>query len=371
VGFESKAIMPGPAMEIDLPDILRVDYSCLESAEWWRSLGIDGLVLYSWGDPRYNRIARAIRTAGIRLVVNMDTVGLLSPVLGIGRFYRCMDLTHPLQGWRKWLKRGKQLLMPVRDYFCIKHLECADVIGALTPFASSNLKNYLRFYRKGALADRVQLVPHAVTTNMGYEGETKEKRIVVIGRWAPEDRWKKHPEFVVPALARALCERPDYSAVVVGAEAKGLEVEFADLVAKTRGSLSFVEFIPNDEIAILLRSSSISFCASRNESFHIATAEALCCGCSVVSHDSDSVASMRYFVDEGRSGALAESYTIEGLAEVLLEECGQWDAGGRDPRAISRKWTELLHADRVAGKIVELAARPGRPSARETGRQAH
>lgn len=75
-GVESRAIMPTPAQEGDDPDLIRTEYANLKDAAWWKSLGIDGVILYAWGVGKYLPIARAIHDAGIFLVVYMDSSGL-------------------------------------------------------------------------------------------------------------------------------------------------------------------------------------------------------------------------------------------------------------------------------------------------------
>lgn len=79
IGVESRAIMPTPAQEGDEPDLIRTEYANLEDPAWWKSLGIDGVILYAWGVGKYLPIARAIHDAGIFLVVYMDSSGLFFP----------------------------------------------------------------------------------------------------------------------------------------------------------------------------------------------------------------------------------------------------------------------------------------------------
>ena len=50
IGVESRAIMPTPAQEGDDPDLIRTEYANLKDAAWWKSLGIDGVILYAWGN---------------------------------------------------------------------------------------------------------------------------------------------------------------------------------------------------------------------------------------------------------------------------------------------------------------------------------
>ncbi|MBR5774692.1 MAG: hypothetical protein IKY42_00320, partial [Bacteroidaceae bacterium] len=76
MGIESKCIMPLPYHDSDQREgIIRTEYKNLKSVSWWKSLGIDAVVLYSWGAPKYTLIARAIHKAGIKLVLHLDTSG--------------------------------------------------------------------------------------------------------------------------------------------------------------------------------------------------------------------------------------------------------------------------------------------------------
>lgn len=74
LGAESRVVLPLPHYEDDLEDapLLRVEMRQLRSAAWWRAQRLDGVILYSWGDPRYTGVARAIHHAGIRLVIHYD-----------------------------------------------------------------------------------------------------------------------------------------------------------------------------------------------------------------------------------------------------------------------------------------------------------
>ena len=82
LGMASMAVMPGPRQPEDQADLIRTDYANLESADWWRSLNLDGVVLYAWGQPRFRKVAAAIRAADVTLVLNQDNGGLVSPLAG-------------------------------------------------------------------------------------------------------------------------------------------------------------------------------------------------------------------------------------------------------------------------------------------------
>ncbi|RYD37624.1 MAG: hypothetical protein EOP87_03200, partial [Verrucomicrobiaceae bacterium] len=81
-GCDSRAVMPGPRQADDDADLIRTEYENLESAGWWKSQQLEGVVLYAWGSPRYRKVAKAIHDAGIFLVLNQDNGGLISPLAG-------------------------------------------------------------------------------------------------------------------------------------------------------------------------------------------------------------------------------------------------------------------------------------------------
>ena len=102
-----------------------------------------------------------------------------------------------------------------------------------------------------------------------------------------------------------------------------------------------------------MKESLIFYSPSAFESFGIAAAESLCCGCSVVAAKSVSMVSFEWFVSEG-SGRLASGDSPEHHVDSLLDELTAWDSGTRDPESISDIWCSRLHADKVAEQVVRL-----------------
>jgi glycosyltransferase involved in cell wall biosynthesis len=129
------------------------------------------------------------------------------------------------------------------------------------------------------------------------------------------------------------------------------------LVVAQRDRVRLRGRVDRGEIAGILRDSEVFYSPSAFESFGIAGAEALCAGCSVVAGRSVSMASFEWFVGEN-SGVLADVDDAMGHFRTLERELGSWEQGRRDPRAIADIWTLRLHADRVAARVLELAARP-------------
>src|SRR5262245_47852918 len=86
IGVDSKFIALGkPEVKKDLPLIL-AELDQWRQADWWKQWAADGVMLNSWGAPRYEPVARAIKESGARLVIRLDTDGFKSPRTHFYRF---------------------------------------------------------------------------------------------------------------------------------------------------------------------------------------------------------------------------------------------------------------------------------------------
>ena len=169
IGVESMAVMPGERKPEDEADLIRTDYANLESAEWWRAHKLDGVVLYAWGAPRYRRVAKAIREAGIFLILNQDNGGLVSPLAGL-RDWIVEQWIHAGQGrgsgaWLRFIKlalRGLSAGLFLTDPLRATHLRQGNVIACVSPKAADYYRKLCRIYGGQDLADRIRVITHAV-----------------------------------------------------------------------------------------------------------------------------------------------------------------------------------------------------------------
>ena len=113
IGVESHAVMPGARQPGDEANLIRTELANLESSEWWASLEIDGVVLYAWGRPKFHKVASAVHAAGIPLILNLDSGGFLSPLVGA----RDWLVAQWIFGGRG---RGNRILVPFRKTFVIQ-----------------------------------------------------------------------------------------------------------------------------------------------------------------------------------------------------------------------------------------------------------
>lgn len=356
IGVESRAVMPGVRREGDLKELIRTEYANLESGEWWRAHGLDGVVLYAWGSPRFRRVAKAIREAGVRLVLNQDSGGLVSPRCGLREWLQEQRILSGA-GRVPW-GRARQVAMVVRglslgvlvtDPLRSRHLREGDRITAVSPVAAERYRRLGSSYLGGEPSERVMFLPHPVEASCRYEGEVKRNRVVVVGRWT--DPLQKRPEWLMRVVERLL----DTSAAefdIIGECGTGMRRWHGKLGEANQWRVVLHGRMSRTELTVRMKSARVSYCPSAFESFHIASAEALCCGATVVAGRSPSMASFEWFTGEG-DGVLAEE-CVEAHAAAVEKELSAWEAGGREPAEISSRWSARLHAPQVARGVLDL-----------------
>lgn len=359
LGVESRAVMPLPARPDDLPSLIRTEFRNLESAAWWRGQQLDGVVLYAWGRPQFHGIAAAIREAGAFLVLNQDSSGAISPLGGLGAWLEDQWVHAAERGggagrvlrFAARAAYGMTAGIPLRDLPRAGHLRHGNVIGAVSPLAADRYRRHCRIVGGRGLAARVRLVPHPVAPHFCWNGRPKGPAVVAVGRW--HARAQKRPDLLCAAIDRLAGQLAAARFDVVGEPTPEMRAWHDALPAAVRAKACLLGRLPNHELAAVYQNARVLLCPSSFESFHIASAEALCCGCSVAGVRLSTVPSLQWFAAE--DGSLAPHPTAAALAEAAATEWRRWDAGERDPQAISRRWCARLHAPNVARQVIGLA----------------
>jgi glycosyltransferase involved in cell wall biosynthesis len=160
---------------------------------------------------------------------------------------------------------------------------------------------------------------------------------------------------LVKALNRVLACRLDYSASIIGPGEDVAMRLVGRLPESIRSRVRVIGRMANRALLSYYQSAQIICVSSRNESFHIAAAEALCCGCSVAGPAA--LPSMHYFAGAS-SGSLAIRRTEGDLADAILAEIEAWKNGARDPGRISAYWRAQLLAARHVDTLLQFGAAP-------------
>ncbi|MGD7653434.1 MAG: glycosyltransferase family 4 protein [Verrucomicrobiales bacterium] len=364
LGIESRAVMPGDPTPDDESDLIRTPYPNLESPEWWKSHDLDGVVLYAWGSPGFRRVAAAIHHAGIRLVLNQDNGGLVSPLAG---FLPWLEEQWILSGSGRGVPallrfagltlRGLGPGLLRTDPLRRAHLRHGDVIACVSPKAAACYRRLCRFYGGRGMAERVKVIPHSVEPLFRFQNGGKSKRIVCVGRW--DDFVQKRPDRLATVLGGLLEEDPSVTISIVGKPSLPLRDWHQALPAPVKQRCELHGPLDRKSLAALLHDSWVFYSPSAYESFGIAAAEALCSGCSVVAGRSVSMASFEWFVSED-SGTLADGPSTQSHLAALRSELRAWENKQRQPEQIAAVWGARLHAREVAAAVLaEFDASPG------------
>lgn len=360
-GFGSIVIMPGQTRPCDAPDLLRCKPSQLCDSTWWKSRNLDLVVLYAWGDPKFLGVAKAIRDAGIILIQSLDTAGLPSPYADITTWLHSSwsSISIPQsfgQRLRVLVRIVRDLIPAIFESKRITMIQESDFVASVSPAAMNSVAAYAAALGHEELKQKLILVPHPVSPLMQYRGVVKERRVIVVGRWMKGDDAQKDPYLTMKVLRVFLQAHPDWRADVIGRGSERLKTFIADWDEDESKRIFLHDFLAHEQLIQCYSRSRILLCASRFESFHIASAEAVCCGCSVVVGKHPLLASTSWFTSRF-SGTLAANRNPTALAKALRDEAFEWDAGNRCPDAISASWTKSLHASNIAQLLVEQASK--------------
>lgn len=357
-GLESRPVMPGPPMPDDDPRLIRTHYHNLCDSAWWRAQAADAVVFFSWAMPAYTPIAKAIKASGTKLLVFLDAAGYWSPRsegldwarAQLRGLIRKRGLT--LGTLRFGASFFRSLFPALFDQPRLEHMSIADLLTVTSPMVLERTKHYAAVYGYGSLSEKIHFLPLPVSPYMRYGDQEKRKRVISVGRWLPQDWPEKGPQLLLGALDSFLSRRPDYEALVVGRGASQLrEAGFYPRSLEDK-NFTIIDYLPNNELVPLLDNTRISMCSSFHESFHIASFEAACCGCSVVALRSPDLPALQFLADT--NGTLARKETPEAFSDALVKEACNWDEGLRRPALTSQQWQAETHADKVAARAIEL-----------------
>lgn len=256
--------MPTPVQEGDDPDLIRTEYANLEDAAWWKSLGIDGLVLYAWGTGKYLPIARAIHDAGIFLVVYMDSSGLFFPWqywLPIAEKRVDQGRLRPRknQGHAFFLLRLlKQHTWNLASRGRRKHLDQGDMVAFPMPAAVKSIQDREWLYGK-SIVRKLALIPNPISSTCRYAGE-KRNIIMAVGRW--DDLLYKRPFLLMATLEQALPRAPHWEAEIYGNIPPLLREWHGNLPEDLRARIRLAGYLPNAEL-------QKKYSQARNQPLHL------------------------------------------------------------------------------------------------------
>ncbi len=355
IGIDSRAVMPLPVQEGDEPDLIRTEYNNLKSSEWWKAQQIDGVLLYAWTKTCYTPIAKAIHESGAKLILYFDTGSCIYPWQnwrwGTYLTFRKWKFSHPrlyiILGCLDVLRAN--FLTPLNYIRRRQHIEYGDLIGIPFPAAIEVYKK-IPILMSHKSKSRIQLTPAPIASHFVYDASVgKENRVIAVGRW--DDEEPKRPRYMMSALKQFTQRVSDVQVDIFGKIPEFMSLWHRQLPEKIRGRITLHGVIPNPKLQEYYQKAKICLCPSIHESTHLVSAEAICCGCSVVVAPCPSLSCIHWYTS-ARSGTIANADTSECFANAIENEYVFWERGERNPFEISAFWTQQLHAVNTLRRIL-------------------
>jgi len=356
IGIDSRSVSLAPAREGDLDELIRATREEMADPSWWRKQNADAVVLFSLADPQFLDIAKAIVASGAKLLQIADHHAIYSPLTDWPAHCAAAWHHHWYEpGWKKLLRTAAKLpishtlgLLTV-DLPVARMVVAGDIFGAATPAAVERFRRLVRITHGKQAAQKVRLIPFPVGSHFIYDGTVpKEDLVVSVGRWHHP---QKRAPLLIATIERILNARPTTRFMIFGTITPSMLEWHGSLPNKQSDRVKFCGKVPNVELARSYQKAQIMLISSAYEGCHIASAEAMCCGCSIAGCDSPFLGALRWHAEIG-SGSLAHKATARSLSEATCRELDAWTKGTRDPSRISQTAVSCFHTEQVARTIL-------------------
>ena len=353
LGMDSRLVMFGDLREHEHLPLITCAPAQMQDPAWWKQWRLDGVILISWGSPRYEPIARAIKESGCKLVVRLDTDGMKSPRIHFGRYlkgsyYHSRQERKAFHALYAIFKTLLFRFVPAAfDHGTCAHLNHADIILVETPLGNQWLRRYFFELDRQDLASKLRVLPHQAKAEIVYDPDIpKLPQVMAVGRW---DAFQKDGAKLIKVLGMVLPHYPRYSVVVAGSGAERMEKLRSSLPSYLHSRIVITGLLDHVGLHRHYQVAQVLLFTSRYEGFPVAAAEALCCGCTVVG--AATLSSMNYISSLG-GGTVALTRSSRDYADALAAELDAWAACERAPGLISRDWQKRVSSTAVATAIL-------------------
>jgi glycosyltransferase involved in cell wall biosynthesis len=246
-----------------VPSFVRQDAEILSSSFDVETLAVAGLGLGSVG-----RVQAAIRRADAVLIWFLGRNALLSIILARSRN---IPVVAVIGGFEvAWVKAFKHGVRPgsLKEGILRRMLAASDVIISVSHFSREEARK--RFPKFGS---KLMLIPNAVDTTHFHLGSRAHRTgVVSVGAINRGTIDYKSIRLYVETARRM----PDISFTLIGS---AVDLAAQEFVRSVPSNMQWLGEIRHDAISERLQAASVYFQASVYESFCVALAEAMSCGC--------------------------------------------------------------------------------------------
>lgn len=318
------------------------------SASFWQTEKLEAVLVYSWLSLRFTPLLKALKSAGDKIILKLDSDGrLLYPLRP--SYLRVKGLTSSNRDKLIYLARLIQwyIFPKLISRRRLKQLTLADAVIIESPLARENLLGSLNFWKRSDLKEKIRFLPNPLSPKIETSRLDSEKTnlIISIARWA--DKRKNATGLVKTLLAINL--PADWEILLIGSGATGL----LTTIKKGKPALKITaqEQVAHKDIFSYLAGAKIFFAPSITDSFNLAATEALGCGCSLAATPLES---FRFFAGENQYGTIAADFQTVSLDAALSREIAKWNQGKYQPAATARYWRRELSAAKIGGALSDL-----------------
>lgn len=321
--------------------------SQVRNPSWWQNHQPDLVILGLWTRPKYDPIRRAALSATSRVVERADSDGMRTASCGWKTYARrrydyFRDRTF---SWGSVLSVNFSFLYsfaslvatPWIELRLARSLDLLPVLTTETPEATWLWKGLAA--KLGTDPARIYFVPHPIQTDLFVPNPAvkKQNRVIAVGRW---ESYQKNLPLLLKTLVSFLNQNPDWSSLVLGT---GLPT------CAPHSQIQFSPPLDPRDLARQMQSSKIFLSTSHYESFGLAAAEAISCGCLYVGPPG--LVSTAYFRSLAKIPAPPEDNLMKELeaTAALLEKDHLVGA-----EAAHRIRTALA-PEKIAGDLLALA----------------
>ena len=367
MGHESKVIMFRPAYAEDPPDVLRATQKEMESAQWWRSLKLDGILMVAWARHRHTPIVKAIAASGTKLVLQVDGNGSGYPILdqieSLKTFWRAERGTGRSWGIRSAAFLKETVLTGIRrlvrcSYLKYRHMRYATVVTCQTPTSLERHNRLCTLFGGRQHGVNLKLAGMPIPGNFSWDPSIpKEKRIVAMGRW--DDLRQKRANVLMEVCAPIARLHPDLHIDIFGAKTKALADWHAALETGLQQRIHLYGYLPKavpPELVLAMKKAQVSFFPSSHESGPLALLEGLTCGVTTVGLDTPDLPVTRWAA-ACHHGDLAGHDTTEAYVAALEQALGKWERGEYSPKEISEFWVPKTDVQAVIKIMLDAVDR--------------
>ena len=278
--FKPPSKIKHPTSTISKDPVIWASPSEVRAPSWWQGQKPDLVILGLWTRPKYDPIRRAALSATPRVIERADSDGMRSASCGLSLYARRRyDYFRDCSSsWPGWLSIPAAvvyaftqiLLCPWIEYRLRKTLRLVPCLTLETPQSLRRWKALAR--RIGADPQRLRFVPNPVQTQFFHTKSSvpKKQQTISVGRW---ESYQKNLPALRRKLVTFLAAHPNWCSWVVGS---GLPAQSG------HPRIRFSPPLSPQKLARLMQESKVFLFVSRYESFCLAAAEAMACGCKVL-----------------------------------------------------------------------------------------